>query len=256
MTPRFANEWLLLPRPSAKPRVRLFCIPYAGGGPQIFFRWAELLPRDIEVAAVNLPGRGRRLAESPFTSLVPLAAALARSIASLGDLPFAFFGHSMGARIAFETSRQMDQDYRLRPRHLFVSGALAPHIPYPHLLHEMPDDRFLEEVGKLGGVPAEVFENADLMELILPTLRADFRVAETYSLSPDSPLTCPITAFGGDTDSLAQSNDIAEWKRHTTHKFDMRMYQGGHFFLDSALPDMLDVIVRELASAAGLKATR
>lgn len=250
MTTRSRNEWLTCPKPNPDARVRLFCIPYAGGGPHIFYDWADGLPASIEVCAVGPPGRGRRIAESPFTSVVPLARALTRSMMSSLDLPFAFFGHSMGALIAYETSRQLGRSIGAFPEHLFVSGCFAPHLPDPHPLHKLPDREFIEEARKLGGMPQQVIENLELMELMLPTLRADFTLAETYQCNASSPLPCPITAFAGDADSLASGADVMAWQSHTTGGFEMHTFPGDHFFLQTSQQDMLGMIARALSPKA------
>ncbi len=228
--------------------MRLFCIPYAGGGPHIFYGWVDSLPPWIEVCAVIPPGRGRRIAESPFTSVVPLARALARSMMSSLDLPFVFFGHSMGALIAYETSRQLGRSIGAFPEHLFVSGCFAPHLPDPHPLHELPDHQFIEEARKLGGMPEQVIENRELMELMLPTLRADFTLAETYQCNAGAPLPCPITAFAGDADSLAAGPDVMAWQGHTTGGFEMHTFPGDHFFLQTSKDDLLAIIARTLGA--------
>jgi medium-chain acyl-[acyl-carrier-protein] hydrolase len=245
MTPVPANPWLTILRPNRSAKIRLICIPYAGGGPQMFRNWPALLPV-AEVVAVNLPGRGRRIGEPPFTSLVPLARALSRALGSLCGSPFAFFGHSMGALIAYETARQLRRDYGIRPVHLFVSGAFAPHLPDPNPLHGLSDKEFLEEVRKLGGMPEEVLASTELMELLLPTLRADFTVAETYTCGLEEPLSCPITAFGGTDDPLATPAEVSCWPLHTDGRSQIHMYRGGHFFLESALPQIVDVLALEL----------
>ncbi len=245
MTASNGNGWLMTMRPKPGASVRLLCVPYAGGGPQMFNQWPDLLP-DVEVVAVNLPGRGRRLIEPPFTSLVPLARAFARSLAPSCSKPFAFFGHSMGALIAYETARQLTLDYGIQPVHLFVSGAAAPHIAEPNPLHGLRDDEFFEEIRKLGGMPDEVLESEELIQLVLPTLRADFTLAETYKCLYDDPIACPISAFAGESDPLASFTDVEQWERHSLAKTTVRIYPGGHFFLNSFLPEITNRIAEQL----------
>ena len=248
MTPKpNSNPWFAWPKPHPQAKVRLFCVPYAGGGPQIFHKWPESLPPTIEVCSISAPGRGRRLAEPPFTRLVPLANDLAKSMAGIAHGPFALFGHSMGAFIAYEVARRLWSERRILPVHLFVSGAFAPHIPDRHRLHQLPDAAFIKAVRELNGMPEQVLASDELMQLVLPALRADFSVAETYTCAPDQPLPCPITAFGGETDPIAFRNEIEPWRAHTTVGFSLHMFPGDHFFLHSAEKQVLEIISTTLA---------
>lgn len=248
MTPKpGSNPWFVWPKSNPQARVRLFCIPYAGGGPQIFHKWPESLPYTIEVCSISAPGRGRRLAESPYTQLIPLATDLARNMAGIIQGPFALFGHSMGAFVAYEVARQLWIERRLSPVHLFVSGAFAPHIPDHHRLHQLPDDAFIKAIRELNGMPEQVLASDELMQLVLPALRADFTVAETYTRAADLPLSCPITAFGGESDPIAVRHEIEPWRAHTSASFSLHMLPGDHFFLHSAQDQVLRVISATLA---------
>ncbi len=173
--------WLRSPKPNPQASLRLFCFPYVGGGALIFRTWPNSLPATAEVCPVELPGRGTRLKETPFTRLLPLVQALAQALLPHLDKPFAFFGHSMGALISFELTRQLRRLYGLVPLHLFVSAHRAPQLPDPDPpIHTLPEAEFMEELRCLNGTPKEVLEQPELMELMLPILRADFALCETY----------------------------------------------------------------------------
>ncbi len=227
--------------------MRLFCFPYAGGGVHAFRAWADNLPKTVEVCPVQLPGRGARMMEAPFTQMLPLVQAAAEALLPHLDKPFAFFGHSMGALVSFEVARWLRRQSGPEPIHLFVSGCFAPDIPDPYPLHNLPDPELLEGLRRLNGMPQEALENAELMRLLLPTLRADCTVTETYTYTDEPPLNCPISAFGGLQDHLVGRTHLEAWRQQTTAFFSLRMFPGDHFFLHSAQPLLLRILSRELS---------
>jgi medium-chain acyl-[acyl-carrier-protein] hydrolase len=242
------NPWLVCPRPDPAAAVRLFCFPYAGGGAGVFRRWAAQLPAGIELCAVQLPGREGRLRERAFDRMTHLVSALAAALRSDLDRPFAFFGHSLGALVAFELARRLRREGRSGPVHLFASGRRAPQlgtIGPPR--HDLPEAQFREALRHLGGTPREVLDNDELMDLLSPTVRADFAVAETYRYEPGAPLDCPITVLGGQEDPNNPPDRLHAWAEHTHADFRVRMAPGGHFFLHSATARVLEVVAGELA---------
>lgn len=241
-----ANLWFsnLQLRPSA--RRRLFCIPYAGGTSAIFQQWPEAFPQEIELWAVNLPGRGRRIMESAFVTVAPLIEEMTDALVPFLNEPFDFFGHSMGGLIGFETVRRLRKLGLRLPERLFVGGCFAPHIPDPHPIHQLPEDEFLEELRRLNGMPAEVLQNQELLKLVLPSLRADFTLTETYVASDEAPLPCPISAFGGWRDPLTSRESLEAWRSHTAAQFSLRMLPGDHFFLNSQRQLLLNMISAEI----------
>lgn len=249
------NPWVQ-PLSPARPHagLRLFCIPYAGGGPLAFRGWSDLLPENIDVRAVQLPGRGARLREKPFTRLESLIAALAQALGPWLDRPFAIYGHSLGALLAYELTRTLRRG-GLHPARLFVSGQIAPHRPDPNpKIHHEPDPVFLEEMKLLGGTPREVMECAELMQLLLPALRADFAVLETYEHQPQPPLECPITAFGGHDDPRVQPADLEAWRELTRAECRLVMLPGDHFFIGPQKRTILRLMgaqLRECMTTAG-----
>jgi medium-chain acyl-[acyl-carrier-protein] hydrolase len=205
------------------------------------------LPPTVEVCAIQLPGRGPRMMEKPFRRMPALVSALTDALLPLFDKPFAFFGHSMGAWIGFELARRLQSKHRVEPQHLFVSGAGAPHVPSRELpLHALPEAEFREVLGGLNGTPKELLESDELMQLMLPILRADFAVCETYTYRNGSILNCPITAFGGLQDRRLYRSDIKAWRAETNSSFSMHMFPGNHFFLHTAAPLLLPMLNAEL----------
>lgn len=239
-TTKKPDIWLAHRRPNPQAGLRLFCFPYAGGGASIFRSWHEYLPTQIEVCPIQLPGRENRLRERPYKRLTEVIDALADSLPPILDKPFAFFGHSLGALIGFELARQLRQRAMPQPVHLFVSGARAPQIPDPKApIHNLPDKEFVEAVRDFGGTPEEVLQHEELMEILLPCLRADFEVCETHIYQPGDPLSIPITAFGGWQDKKIAPDEIEAWRNQTLSSFVVRMFPGNHFFLHNVREELL-----------------
>ena len=244
------DSWIAYRMPSPQARLRLFCFPYAGGGVSIFRAWSDSLPADVEVCPVQLPGRGTRLMEPPFTRLSPLIEALTQALFPLLDKPFAFFGHSLGALVSFELARQLRREYAVQPVRLFISADRAPQIPNRDPpIHSLPEGEFLVELRRLNGTPREVLEDEELRQIMLPLLRADFAVYETYGYSTEPPLNCPISAFGGLQDHRVSRGDLDAWRDQTSVSFSLRMFPGDHFFLNTTQPVLLRVLSQELRGA-------
>jgi medium-chain acyl-[acyl-carrier-protein] hydrolase len=185
--------------------------------------------------------------EKPFRRMPALVSTLTDALLPLFDKPFAFFGHSMGAWIGFELARRLQSTHGIEPLHLFVSGAGAPHVPSRELpLHALPEAEFIEALGGLNGTPKELLESEELMQLMLPILRADFAVCETYTYKNGSVLNCPITAFGGLQDRRLYRSDIKAWNAETNSSFSMQMFPGNHFFLHTSATLLLPLLAAEL----------
>jgi surfactin synthase thioesterase subunit len=227
----------------------MFCFPYAGGGASAYRGWAGSVPGDIEVCPVQLPGREGRLREAPFERTDLLVQALTDALQPwLGDLPFVFFGHSMGGMLGFELARELRRRGKPQPLHLFVSGRRAPQVPdREEPIHGLPEAEFIEKLRELNGTPEEVLQHAELMRLLLPVLRADFSVVETYEYAQEEPLDLGISCFGGLADQEVTREDCAAWKEQTRGRFRLRMLPGDHFFLHSAKDMIVEVVARDLA---------
>jgi medium-chain acyl-[acyl-carrier-protein] hydrolase len=201
----------------------------------------------VELCAVQLPGRGSRLSEPPFDRLTPLVQAIKPIILRLLDKPFALFGHSMGARIAFELARLLRREENLEPAHLFISGCRAPQLPVEdRAVYGLPEPEFIDELRRLNGTPKEVLENQELMQLMIPLLRADFAVCGTYTYMPEPPLSCPISAYGGRADSEVSRESLEAWREQTASAFNLRLFPGGHFFINTNRPLPLRALSEEL----------
>ncbi|HEX8185986.1 MAG TPA: thioesterase II family protein [Blastocatellia bacterium] len=245
--PASFSRWITTHRPNPRARLRLFCLPYAGGGTSIFYTWPDSLPPSIEVRPVQLPGRGSRLNERPFTEMGPLVRSLARAMLPYVDKPFAFFGHSMGALVSFELARQLCREYGLSPSHLFVSGCVAPQLTGSgKRTYALLDPEFVEELRHLNGTPRELLANEEFMSMMLPVLRADFMVCETYKYVNDIALDCPVTAYGGLQDYSVRCEDLEAWRCQSTGSFSMHMFRGDHFFLHTAQSLLLQALSLDL----------
>lgn len=241
------KQWFTVQKPLPNAHMRLFCFPYAGGGPHVFRPWSQILPDFIEVVATQLPGKGRRIAEPPYRRMDHLIEELAEAIKPELDRPFAFFGHSMGSLVAFELTRVLRKAGAPLPLHIIVSGGGAPQHPRDRrVLYDLPHDEFIEELKELNGTPKEVLENEELLELLLPLIRADFEVCDTYEYREEAPLDIPISAYGGLADTI-KPYKIEDWSVHTTKTFRSRMLPGDHFFLDSSRMFLLECIARDLS---------
>lgn len=246
--PNTKAQWFTSTNPHA--RLRLFCFPYAGGNALIYRNWSKYLPDVIEVCAAHLPGRGNRFKEAPFTSLTTMVEAIGEAITPYLDKPFAIFGHSMGALISFELTRLLRAKHNLQPVHLFVSGRRAAQLPKTEpITHNLPDAELMQEVRRLNGTQEELFEHPELLQIMLPLLRADFSVVETYGYKPDEPLPCPLTVFGGLNDPEVKREQLEAWRQQTAADCRVRMMPGDHFFLLRTEPLLLRLILQDLQQA-------
>jgi medium-chain acyl-[acyl-carrier-protein] hydrolase len=244
------DAWVTVVRPRPQARVRLFCFPYAGGSSVVFHKWSAAMPPHVEVCAVELPGRGKRYGEPLHTNLEELASQIQRELAHWMQAPFALFGHSLGASICYELARRLRRQGGPRPLRLFVSGRHAPHRPLPRApIYHLPEAQFVSELRRLQGTPQEVLDNAELMELFLPILRADLELAETYRRAAVEPLDCPVSAYGGLQDAEAAREELEHWRGYTAAEFELRQFPGNHFFLNSAQDLVIAAVVRGLDAA-------
>ena len=243
-----ADRWIESSLRAPMAECRLFCLAYAGGSSAIYTSWPKALPDFIEVLPLQLPGRGSRMREKPFTNLLQTTQAIHDDLLPLfKEKPFAFFGHSMGATISFEVARKLETEDGIRPFAMFVSGRQAPHVPdrYPPN-YNLPHDQFIEQLRRLNGTPKEVFEHQELLELVVPILRADFEAIDTYQYIPSTPLECPIIALIGEHDQDILREDFEAWRIHTTQDFRCRIFPGDHFYLHSQQPALLRELAQEI----------
>lgn len=243
------TPWFSGRRPNPQARLRLFCFPYAGGSASLFRLWGQQLPPQIEVCPVQLPGRENRLREAPLTAVHDVVQALCDLLPPYLDKPFAFFGHSMGTLIAYELAHALWRRTGLTPTHLLVSGRRAPSLPEPErLLHTLPTDaEFLDELQRrYQNLPAVLFSDAELREIFVPLLRADFTLVESYQWQARARLPCPIVALGGDADNRATEADLRAWQELTQAAFALHLFPGGHFYLNEQSKALLALIAEHL----------
>jgi medium-chain acyl-[acyl-carrier-protein] hydrolase len=215
------------------PRRRLICLPYAGGGVAAYQPWSRTLPADIEVVAAQLPGRESRLSEPALRSITAMVDALLPAVRAATDLPYALFGHSMGAVLAFELARALHADGAPAPVRLFVSARRSPDATDPaNAVRALPDANFLDELQRrYGAIPAVVREHAELLELVLPVLRADIEAIETYRAVPGARVACPVHVLGGVDDGYPLPSELGGWQRVATQPIAVTLFDGDHFFV-------------------------
>ncbi len=243
------KPWIFFRQPNPRARLRLFCFPYAGGGASIYRQWGKsLAAAEIEVLPVQLPGRESRLMERPFVSFEPLIDSLIPALSPFMDQPFAFFGHSLGAAIVFELAHQLRLEGRQEPLALLVSGRRAPHLPDDDPpMYGLPEAEFKAKLRELDGTPEAVLENPELMALMLPLLRADFELIETYTPGERPPLAVPMFAYGGLEDPEVERQHLEAWQVVSQARFRLRMFPGDHFFLHPQMDRLLAAVAADLA---------
>ena len=239
---RSRRHWLIPLGMPTETRMRLFCFPPAGSGTVAYRAWAPLAAPGVEISVVLLPGRETRFAEAPIDDMAELASQIAGAIALFAGQPFAFFGHSLGALLAYEVARRLATE-GYPPEHLFASGHQAPAIPSRRApIAHLPDAAFIQGLIDLGGTPREILDAPELLALLTPMLRADFALAERY-VAPSGPrLPCPVTALGGAEDPWVDAAGLEAWRHVTAAAFERVILPGDHFYLTPARSMLLDRI--------------
>lgn len=235
--------------PSSGARFRLICFPHAGGGPRYFKDWHLGFPTEVEILAVQLPGREGRFLERPFDRFDVIVDSIVDSLANLRRAPLAFFGHSMGALIAFEVARALRRYGMGAPAHLFVSSRPGPRIRQgKESIHSLPDLELAAKLREFGGTSELTLSDEEALSLFLPTLRADLAACATYLYRADAPLKCPISAYGGVADFEVSRDCLNAWSAETSQAFNLHMFPGGHFYLGESTHDVLRAISEDLAT--------
>ncbi|MFJ9773179.1 thioesterase II family protein [Kitasatospora sp. NPDC101157] len=238
------NPWFRRFNPSDFAPARIVIFPHAGGSASYYMEYAKALAPYADVLAVQYPGRQNRFAEPTIDSVPELAEQIHRELRPWVDRPIVFFGHSMGAAVAFEVARCFARDGLAGLERLFVSAGRAPSLPRDTAFHKLPDDGLLEQVIRLGGTDARILDVPALRELIMPALRADYTAIETYRAAPDAVVPQPITALVGESDANATVEQAAQWEQHTSGGFSLRLFPGGHFYV----AEQTDAVVRLLTA--------
>jgi medium-chain acyl-[acyl-carrier-protein] hydrolase len=241
------DRWILRFKPRPAARLRLFCFPYAGGSASIYRDWAQHVIPDVELIGVQPPGRESRISEPLIGDLPLLVQGVFAALRPHLDRPCLFFGHSLGALVAYELAKLLRRtDVHAVLRGMFVSGSAAPQLrKNPAVLHDLPDGAFIERLRALNGTPKELFDHPELLALFLPILRNDFLLSETYRHQPAPPLDIPIHCLGGEADPRVDTEQLAGWKEHSTRRpFSMTLFQGDHFFIHPEKGAVIDLVNR------------
>lgn len=245
------TAWLVRPRVISAPKSRVFCLPYAGGSASVYRPWSRFAPLDIELCSVELPGRGTRFVEQAYVRMDDLVGDLARSMLPFLDCPYTIFGHSMGGLVGFELTRRLRTLGAPAPEHLIVSAASdpcsrqAPRSP----LHLASDALMMAKLRSLNGTPTALLDDDDFMRLMLPTIRADFAVLETYRYRAQEPLTVPITVLGGTQDTTVSRTGLTGWSQLSTGGFGLQLFEGDHFFLHNFGPELVALVTESLSGS-------
>lgn len=241
-----SDEWIVRYQPNEQARLRLFCFPYAGGGAALFRQWQDAMPTDVDVCCIQLPGREYRLGKPAYTRMGPLIQDMADAILPYLDRPFAFFGHSMGALVSFELARQLRRRYDRQPVRLYLAAYRAPQLPNPNIkIYHLPSEVF-KVVLRAEGIPEMLLQNEELMQVMLPTLRADFELCDTYEYKEEPVFGCPLSIYGGLEDVRISKADLEAWRIHSSATCSLSMFPGSHFFLHSAQDLLLSAIAQSL----------
>lgn len=237
-----SSRWFFIQKPNPEAKLRLFCFPYAGGNTSIFRNWHEYLPDFVEVIAVRTPGRENRLNEQPISSLPLLVKEIAKNIQPLLTKPFVFFGHSNGALTCFELARLLQRKQSVMPSSVILSAKSPPHrVHHKKHISQLPDNEFLIELAALKGTPPALLQNQELMELLMPMLRADFALGETFVYQDDIQLSCPAVLLYGSTDTVSLE-EINGWRDLLQCPAKIHEITGGHFFIDEQRECLLKVV--------------
>lgn len=251
-TPRHdsSNRWFESLSTAREPQLRLFCFPYAGGSAHVFREWQQHFAPEIDVCLVHLPGRARRIGEPPHMRLQPLVEDIADGIRAELKGKFAFYGHSMGALISFELTRELRRRNWDSPVHLFLSACRAPTVVRAGPpTFDLPVQEFIAEIRKLNGTPKEFLGNPEFQKALLPLLRADFEITDTYKYCAESPIACPINIYAGEQDELATAENVAPWELQTSAECTIRVFPGDHFFIQSQKTEFVKALRHDLLDA-------
>ncbi|NGO68314.1 thioesterase II family protein [Streptomyces boncukensis] len=242
--------WIRRYHPAPDSAIRLLCLPHAGGSASFYFPVSRSLSPTVETLAVQYPGRQDRRSEPNIDDLPTLARGILGALDGWLDKPLALFGHSMGATVGFELARMLEQERGVVPAWLFTSGRRAPSMPRDERIHQESDEGFIAELRRLNGTDGNILGDEEMLRMILPAARSDYRAAETYRYVPGAPLSCPVTAFVGNDDPKVTVAEARAWEQHTTAEFDFHQFDGGHFYLTTHQTQLLKIMADQLRSVS------
>ncbi len=243
-----SQSWIVHTVKPKIPRIRLFCFPFLGGNSSYFNDWSEHLPSWIDVCAIELPGRQKRLFEEPITKFQTLIDNLGYALRPfISEIPFVFFGHSFGGLVSFELANKIKKDAGVAPQALFISGCAPPsrliNIEWSQMQGEK---QIIDWLRKLQGTPEWALENAEFIDFVLPVIKADYELLKTYHYVETQPINIPIYTFGGINDYEVSEGDLREWSKFTNRNFEMHLFPGGHFFINTTKKEFLSKIYKLL----------
>jgi len=241
------DKWFFCRVPKPRATMRLFCFPFGGGGASVFHSWSDAMRDDVEVRALQLPGRETRFKEPREKDVNNLIKNIAQALAAYQDMPFAIFGYSFGSFLAFEVSRELRRQNMKMPMHLFIAALQAPQTPpaYPPIA-ALQDEEFVQKVEYYYQPEGEAWNNLELREFLLPVLKADVALYESHVYREEAPLMCPIDVFAGDEDRATPVELTEPWSEQTTSKMTRHVFKGGHFFIDNAVNEIQSLVSNSL----------
>lgn len=242
-----AERWLMVPRPVSSPRLRLICLPYAGGNPETFRNWVKHLDADVELLGVRLPGRGPRIQELPYDDWRSLTEDCLQVLEPFVGEPHAFYGHSFGGRLAYELTQRIRLDFRGLTRRLFVGACRSPDSPQARpYLHQLSQGDFRRALETLGATPSAVLENEEVLSLMLPAIHSDMRLAEIWGDWHPAPLSIPMHVYYGHQDPVDNYASVVSWSRYTSSSCEFVGIDAGHFFLETHREQLLSHMMMRL----------
>ena len=241
------DVWFFCNKPKSGATMRLFCFPFSGGGASVYRSWPDTMSEEIEVRSLQLPGREARYNETIETDINTLVKNIVKAFESYQDKPFAFFGYSLGALLAFEVSRELRKQNMKLPNHLFIAAMRAPQTPRVHPpLSSLPDEEFLQKIDYYYQPQDEAWNNPDLREIFLPVLKGDIALSDNYTYQDDIPLPCPIDVFAGEDDRGVPLALTQSWSEQTSTQMNHHVFKGGHFFINTSLNEIQSLVLKAL----------
>ncbi len=237
------SDWFVPFKYNKNSYIRLFCFHYGGGSASAYREWAKDLVDYVDLIAIQLPGRETRFSEPLLDNISDIVNELSLNFHNYLDKPYILFGHSIGALISFEFTRILRKKAMQQPKSLIISGTKAPQVPLKRPpIHRLPSPELIQKIREYNGIPRDIIENKELMDIFLPIIRADFCISETYSYYSEPPLACPIMALGGLNDDTFDSQDLLKWQEQTTALFQYELLPGDHFFIKSSYQKVINIV--------------